>query len=210
MADSKPTREDRQRRIREVAAGVPAALRAMRGRRVTRARLARYTDIDEATLLRIESTQQPTLEQLLLVCDAFETTPWAMLGGLRSRLPDAEPTEIVAAGSRWLVTEPEIGQDPVVQTLAPGRRETAKRHDGTEWLLPVSGAVGLRLGESPDPVALDLLRPLRFDATDVHGLVNLGDEPAVVVRRFSPTGLRRHAELELADEPLVRNIRDDL
>ncbi|MDK8172407.1 helix-turn-helix transcriptional regulator [Curtobacterium citreum] len=211
MAEVKHSREQRQRAVRAAVEGLPAALRKLRGARVSRARVARYTGIDESTLLRIESTQQPTVEQLLLLCDAFETCPSLLLDGLQTERPSDLTTEVVDShGSTWTVSDPDIGHDPVVQTLPAGVRETPARHDGTEWLLVVKGRVGLRLGNDPEPVELRTLTPVRFTASDIHDLTNLGKEDAIIVRRMSAFGLWRHAEIDTADDPVIRRTQDDL
>lgn len=211
MAEVNRSREQRQRAVRAVVEGLPAALRKLRGSRISRARVARYTGIEESTLLRIESTQQPTVEQLLLLCDAFETSPSVLLGGVRAERPSDVVTEVVDyRGSTWAVSDPDVGHDPVVQTLRAGVRETPTRHDGTEWLLVVSGRVGLRLGDDPEPVELKNLTPVRFAASDLHNLSNLGEDDATVIRRMSAFGLWRHAEIDVADDPVIRRERDDL
>jgi transcriptional regulator with XRE-family HTH domain len=211
MRRTTASREQRQRAIHAIVAGLPAALRALRGSRIARARVARYTGIEEATLLRIESTQQPTVEQLLLLCDAFDVSPAVLLRGSRpERIVDVATELTDYRGSAWQVTDPDLAHDPVVQTIPPGVRETPERHDGTEWVLVVSGRIGLRLGDDPVPVELAPLSPVRFSASDIHDLSNLGDDDAVIVRRMSANGLRRHADLDIPDQPVIRRIPDDL
>lgn len=204
------SREQRRRAIEAVVAGLPAALRKLRGSRSSRAGVARLTGIEEATLLRIESTQQPTIEQLLLLCDAFQVSPAALLGGSSAERVRDFVSEIEDyRGTLWQVTDPDVGHDPVLQTIKPGVRETPERHDGTEWVVVVSGRVGLRLGDDPKPMELARLSPLRFSASDIHDLSNLGETDALIIRRMSADGLRRHANLDLADEPIIRRIPDD-
>ncbi|UWD79222.1 cupin domain-containing protein [Curtobacterium flaccumfaciens] len=210
MATQRPARDRRQDRIRQAVANLPAALRDLRGRRVTRARVARYTGLDEATLLRLETTQVASVEQLLLLTDAYETTPSSLLPGLWAPAPNDVPLEIARDGSAWQVTNPQLGADPVVQTLSPGLAEPFQRHDGREWIVAVAGSAGLRHGGNFEPTALHLHRPVAFDAAEPHGLVNLGDEPAIVIRHMSALGFQKHAQLQLSDEPVVGLLRNDL
>lgn len=183
-----PTRRDL---IAGLVSQVSRRLLDLRTGRVTQARVAKVTGISRDTLRRIDNGQAPTLEQLLLLCDAFEVSPATLLGyGRSATLPAGESAKRFEESSDRLA--PSLALNPVVGTLAVGEQQTPCRHDGTEWVFVVNGVVGLRYGRSPAVMQLEPQIPYEFDAVDVHALSNLGTEPAMVLRRASADGHREH------------------
>ena len=168
-------------------------LRDRRQGRFMRTRLAEETGIDISTLKRLEQHQAPTLVQLLRIAHALRVTPWEMLGTVRYAQTRRELLEIPGRAGTWRLVSPEFdAANPIEQVLSPGTRDVRVRHDGTEWLYVVEGTVVLDLGVREDPIELPARSVIEFDAAIPHGLANTSSTTAVLLRRASSDGARRH------------------
>lgn len=197
MPDYPDARERRRMSVQAVLDEVPGRLRALRGERRMRSVLARQTGIDRDTLRRIETKQQPTLEQLLLICDALDADPALILAGRSGRGGVASASvEAQEHGITWRAVAPTFAANPVEQTLPATHRELAREHDGTEWVYVIDGDITLRLGGSDVEYQLEPRVAVEFDASIRHQLINRAQTPALVLRRMSAHGMALHAGLD--------------
>lgn len=181
-----------------IVAALPARLRALREARMSRRQLSALTGIEVTLLRRIESTQTPSLEQVLSIARALGIAPWELFGPRRYGFPGkrvrrgAEHT----TESEWSVPATAAASPrPVRQVIPVGKQDAGVRHDGVEWILVQTGAVEVSLhsvGLTDEPVVLTEGDELDFDASVEHVVVNVGTEPAVLYRLFDASGLAAH------------------
>lgn len=160
---------------------------------MTRTELSARTGIDVNALRRIEAGQQPTVEQLLLICDVLGVVPWDLLGPLRSGNPAARTVEVGSRNSRWRFVTPEVTlPNPVEQRILARQRDARVQHDGTEWIYLVEGhTVEVNFGRNREPRILKQHEAIDFDASIPHWL-QAGVDDVVVLRRLTRSGLDAH------------------
>jgi DNA-binding XRE family transcriptional regulator len=108
----------------------------------------------------------------------------------------------------WGVVVPHghgaLSSAPTELRLNADGYEPPRRHDGTEWVFVVSGAVQLRVGHRSEGWPLYARQFTEFDASQPHTLRGLNGEPAVILRGMSVLGKIVH---RLNEEDLRRGER---
>lgn len=167
-------------------------LRGVRVRRaLTLVDVSETTGISRSTLSRLETGQRrPTLELLLALSHAYRVPLDDLVaapeqGDPRLRL---RPGRVKGRTVFPLTRQPGGLQAWKIVVPTDGAAPKLRSHEGSEWLLVLSGRLRLLLGTEEQ--VLSPGEVVSFDTNQPHWFGSTGDEPAEVLSIFARPGER--------------------
>lgn len=171
---------------------VGGRLRGVRARRgLTLMGVSATTGISKSTLSRLETgRRRPTLELLLVLSHVYRVPLDDLVGA-----PEAgdarlrfKPGHVKGRTVIPLTRQPGAMQAWKIVVPADASVPQPRSHEGSEWLLVLSGRMRLVLGENNW-----ILVPgefVSFDTSEPHWFGSTGDEPAEILSIFARPGER--------------------
>lgn len=171
---------------------VGGRLRGARLRRgLTLVHVSATTGISKSTLSRLETGQRrPTLELLLALSHAYRVPLDDLVaapeeGDVRLRL---KPGHVKGRTVIPLTRQPGAMQAWKIVVPTGASVPQPRTHEGSEWLLVLSGRIRLVLGEKD--WVLGPGEVVSFDTSELHWFGSTGDEPAEILSIFARPGER--------------------
>ena len=169
-------------------------LRALRqGKDLTLAALSSSTGLSPSVLSRLESgARTPTLEQLITLAAAYETTLDALVAPAAVPDPRVHTTHFQREGMlvRPLTRQPSPMQAYTMLMPVSDAQPDLRVHEGWDWLYVLSGRLRLCLGDHD--LVLGPGEAAEFDTRTPHWFGAHGLIPCEVITLFSRQGERIH------------------